>query len=208
MDHTLNARISIDAPSDVVRIDVLGNLDQQSRPVLIHIIGRVRRMGIRSHIRVDLSKAELVASTALAGLRSDLNAMDALTLPGIYGAGVSIEITPGPEAPATVAPLTLDGGGEPGSAAQLPAGLPSGLPGAFLDELCGRPLADYRDEELLAASDALFSLLDNPGALAGADLLGRYNDVGQEIIRRQAAGEDWPAISAESLPAAGNQAAS
>lgn len=205
MDLTLNARISIDVPADIVRVDVLGSLNQQSRPVLIHVIGRVRRMGIRSHIRVDLSRAELVASTALAGLRNDLNAMDALTLPGIYGAGVSIEITPGADAPATVEPLTLDGGGAPGSAEHLPAGPPSGLPAAYLGEFCGRPLADYADQELLAASDALFSLLDNPGALAGADLLGRYNDVGQEINRRQQAAGGG---SSEPLPAVGDQAAS
>ncbi|MFJ5862342.1 hypothetical protein ACIQCM_13055 [Pseudarthrobacter sp. NPDC092439] len=206
MDHTLNARISIDVPADVVRIDILGSLDQQSRPVLIHIIGRIRRMGIRSHIRVDLSQAELVASAALAGLRSDLNAMDALTLPGIYGAGVSIAVTPAQDAPAPGQPLTL-GGGAPG-AENLPAGLPP-APAAYLDELCGRPLAEYADHELLAASDALFSLLDNPGTLAGADLLGRYNDVGQEIVRRQqAVGGAWPAGSPASLPATGNQAAS
>lgn len=204
MDHTLNARISIDVPSDVVRIDVLGSLDLQSRTVLIHMIGRVRRMGIRSHIRVDLSRAELVASNALAGLRNDLNAMDALTLPGIYGAGVSIEISPGPDAPATAEPLKLDGGGEPGSAARLAAGLPA----AYLHELCGRPLADYADHELLAASDVLFSLLDNPDALAGADLLGRYNDVGQEIHRRQQSGDSRPAVASTPFPAAGDQAAS
>lgn len=208
MDHTLNARISIDVPADVVRIDVLGSLDQQSRPVLIHVIGRVRRMGIRSHIRVDLSRAELVASSALAGLRNDLNAMDALTLPGIYGAGVSIVITPGADAPATVEPLTLDDDSSPDSAAHLPGGSTSGSPAAYLDEFCGRSLADYADQELLAASDALFSLLDSPGALAGADLL-RYNDVGQEIRRRQQAADGgWQASSSEPFPAAGDQAAS
>ncbi|MFD5278759.1 hypothetical protein ACFWIX_14530 [Pseudarthrobacter sp. NPDC058362] len=208
MDHTLNARISIDVPSDVVRIDVEGSLDQQSRPVLIHIIGRVRRMGIRSHIRVDLSGAELIASAALAGLRGDLNAMDALTLPGLYSAGVSIEVTPGLDVPAAGEPLTVDGGGSPTSDVHPPVGLPP-TTGAYLDELCGRPLADYADPELLAASDALFSLLDSPGALAGADLLGRYNDIGREILRRQQSALDgWPAETPGSRPAAGNQAAS
>jgi hypothetical protein len=47
-----------------------------------------------------------------------------------------------------------------------------------------RPLEEYSDEELFAASDAVFSLLDDPEALDGPDLLGRYNDIGQEILRR------------------------
>lgn len=208
MDHPLNARISIDAPADVVRVDVLGSLDRQSRSELIHIIARVRRMGIRSHIRVELSRAELVASAALAGLRIDLNAMDALTLPGIYGAGVSIEFSPGADLPAAGEPLMLDGGGEPASAAHVPPGLLPG-PVEYVDAHCGRPLTEYADDELLAASDALFALLDNPGALAGADLLGRYNDVGQEMLRRQRTDSDgWPEGASATFPAAGDQAAS
>ena len=45
----------------------------------------------------------------------------------------------------------------------------------------GRPLEEYSDEELLTASDSLFALLDNPEAFPGSDLLGRYNDIGEEI---------------------------
>ena len=47
-----------------------------------------------------------------------------------------------------------------------------------------RPLEEYSDEELFAASDEVFSLLDDPEAVGGSDLLGRYNDIGQEILRR------------------------
>jgi hypothetical protein len=47
-----------------------------------------------------------------------------------------------------------------------------------------RPLEEYTDEELFLASDEVFSLLDDPEAVGGPDLLGRYNDIGQEILRR------------------------
>ena len=97
MDRALNAFVNLDVPADVVRIDIRGSLNQSSRPELVHIIRRVRRMGIRSHVRVDLSAAEKVESSALAGLRSDLNAIDSDTLPGIYGSGVSLAFSPGPE---------------------------------------------------------------------------------------------------------------
>lgn len=208
MDRNLNALVSVDVTADTVRIDVRGRLDRQSRPGLINIISRVRRMGIRSHIRVDLSAADLVESAALAGLRSELNAMDVLGLPGLHGAGVSIETTPRTDTAPAAQVLTLDGGASPGGDVHTPAGLPSATD-AYLDELCGRPLTDYADPELLAASDALFSLLDSPGALGGADLLGRYNDIGRELQRRQQpAGDHWPADTTDSLPDAGGQAAS
>jgi hypothetical protein len=93
MDRALNALVNLDVPADTVRIDVRGSLNHESRPDLVHIIRRVRRMGIRSHIRVDLSQAALVESAALAGLRSDLNAMDITALAGIDGAGVSLQIS-------------------------------------------------------------------------------------------------------------------
>jgi len=54
MDRPLNALINLDVPGDIVRIDVRGTLNQVSRPELAHIIRRIRRMGIRSHIRVYL----------------------------------------------------------------------------------------------------------------------------------------------------------
>lgn len=191
MDRTLNALVNLDVPSDIVRIDIGGTLNQGSRLELVHIIRRVRRMGIRSHIRVDLSGAELVESSALAGLRSDLNAIDADSLTGIYGSGVSLALSPGAEgwaaAPdATQQPLALidvltdmteDG-------QDFADGYPL-VPTGRLEELCGRPLEEYSDGELLTASDWIFALLDNPRAFAGSDLLGRYNDIGQEFRRRQ-----------------------
>ena len=100
MDTSLNAQPTIDIASDIVRIDVRGSLTQQSRPVLMQLIQRVRRMGITSHIRVNLGRAVLVESAALAGLRNDLNAIDgAAALVETAGAlpssaGVSLELTP------------------------------------------------------------------------------------------------------------------
>jgi hypothetical protein len=54
-----------------------------------------------------------------------------------------------------------------------------------LEVLCGRALQEYSDEELLLASDTLFTLLDNPVSFPGSDLLARYDDIGQEMLRRQ-----------------------
>ena len=76
MDQSLQAHVKLDVVSDVVRIDVRGSLTQASRPSLMQIIQRVRRMGITAHIRVDLGRAAFVESAALAGLRNDLNAID------------------------------------------------------------------------------------------------------------------------------------
>ena len=195
MDRLLNALVNLDVAADVVRIDVRGTLNQDSRPALIHTIGRVRQMGISTHIRVDLSLAALVQSAALAGLRSDLNAVDTSTLPGIYGAGVSLNFTPAGDAGASLPgadPLLVPIEGFAGISADASApgvtgGLPLG-PASPLEELCGRPPEEYTDAELLTASDSLFALLDNPEAFAGSDLLGRYNDIGYEILRRQQGG--------------------
>ena len=77
MDQSLNAHVKIDTVSDTVRIDVLGSLTQASRPSLMQTIQRIRQMGITSHIRVELGRASFVESAALAGLRNDLNAIDA-----------------------------------------------------------------------------------------------------------------------------------
>ena len=60
MDQSLQAHVKIEVISDVVRIDVRGNLTRASRPSLMQIIQRVRRMGITSHIRVDLSRAAFI----------------------------------------------------------------------------------------------------------------------------------------------------
>jgi hypothetical protein len=200
MDRALNALVNLDVPADVVRVDVQGSLNQESRPGLVQIIRRIRRMGIRSHIRVELSRAAIVESSALAGLRTDLNAIDTSTLPGIYGAGVSLDLSPAGEEWASLSPADeqvlasidafpaeSDAGieaiasvaGVPGMGELPPLELP-GL-GAWGD----RDLLEYSDEELLLASDTLFALLDDPGAFAGSDLLGRYEDIGQEMLRRQ-----------------------
>ncbi len=207
MDRALDALVNLDVPADTVLIDIRGSLNHNSRPELIHIVRRIRRMGIRSHVRVDLSIAELVESSALAGLRNDLNAIDTDSLSGLYGGGVSLVLSPSSEG-WTVAP----------DAAQQPLalidvftdrtedgqdfadGYPL-VPTGRLEELCGRPLEDYSDGELLAASDWIFTLLDNPGPFAGPDLLGRYNDIGQEFRRRQQEG-------AAPVPASEGQAAS
>ena len=207
MDRALNAFVNLDVPADVVLIDVRGTLTQSSRPELVHIVRRVRRMGIRSHIRVELSAAGRVESSALAGLRSDLNAIDSDTLPGIYGNGVSLAFSPNADGwPAkpdpTQQPLALidvltdmteDG-------EDFADGYPL-VPTGRLEDLCGRPLEEYSDAELLTASDWIFGLLDTPSAFAGPDLLGRYNDIGLEFRRRRQ--ED-----AVPLPASEGQAAS
>jgi hypothetical protein len=204
MDRALNALVNLDVPADVVGIDVRGSLNHESRPDLVHIIRRVRRMGIRSHISVDLSQAALVESSALAGLRSDLNAMDSNTLPGIYGAGVSLHLTAATDSRASsegtgTQPLVIVDD-DAALLAEGPDGRPA-EPAAGLEELFGRPLTEYTDDELLMASDSLFALLDNPEAFAGSDLLGRYNDIGQEILRRQQQSETV-------FPSAEGQAAS
>ncbi|MDT0170740.1 hypothetical protein [Pseudarthrobacter sp. BRE9] len=190
MDRALDAVVNFDVPADIVRIEVRGSLHCGSRPHLVHIIRRVRRMGIRCHISVDLSQADLVESSALSGLRSDLNALDANTLSGGYGAGVSLQLTP----LARTASMDGQSSGQPlpmddDIRELFPGGRFAGeyphLPVMWIEELYGRPLTEYSNEELLAASDALFALLDNPHAQDGADLLGRYNDIGLEIHRRQ-----------------------
>ncbi|NUS35894.1 MAG: hypothetical protein HOQ04_05450 [Pseudarthrobacter sp.] len=190
MDPALDALVNLDVPGDIVRIDVRGTLQHSTRVELVHIIRRVRRMGIRCPICVDLSQAALVESSALAGLRSDLNALDINSLPGASRAVVSLQLTdavydPAPEASAQRTPLLLEVGVTGLFAASDFAERPWQEPGVLLTDLYGRPLSDYSDKELLAASDSLFALLDIPQALDGADLLGRYNDIGLEILRRQ-----------------------
>lgn len=194
MDRKLHALVKLDVVTDVVRIDVRGSLNQESRTSLVHIIRRVRGMGISSHIRVDLSGAAFIESAALAGLRNDLNAVDGETLPGIDGEGVSLQLT----APATdgaaasineqslaITDVLTNGADGPPAADATGHGV-----------LGGR-LAGYSDDELLGASDSLFALLDTPEAFAGSDLLARYNDIGQEISRRHPADTVLPPAARE-----------
>jgi hypothetical protein len=195
MDHAshgtaaLNATTSRDDVTDTVRIDVLGSLDEASRPDLVHMIRRLRSMGVQSHVSVDLSHAARVESTALAGLRKDLNAMEGA--PGTLGGGVALMLTGvDAEQPAdnTVVPLReITDVLEADLAAAVEAAVETGARGdsePSLAPLAIRPLEEYSDAELFAASDEVFSLLDDPEALGGPDLLGRYNDIGQEILRR------------------------
>ena len=156
MDTSLNAHAKLDIASDVLRIDVRGSLTQLSRPTLMQLIQRVRRMGITSHIRVNLGNAAFVESAALAGLRNDLNAIDgAAALVDTAGAlpssaGVSLELNPYPETAVAALP-SLD----------LSADFT-----ASIDTSGTRPLNVFSDAELLAASDSVFGLLDNPADMA------------------------------------------
>ncbi|WP_461163826.1 HAD family hydrolase [Arthrobacter sp. R4-81] len=167
MDRKLQALVKLDVVSDVVRIDVQGNLTQDSRSALVHVIRRIRRMGIKSHIRVDLFRAMHVESAALAGLRNDLNAIDG------GATGVSLELIQ----------RGLDSHQDSDNDAQALE-----VTGEFLasiDPSGSHPLAKYSDDELLAASDSVFGMLDDPAAVTGSELLAQYEAIGMEIERRQ-----------------------
>ncbi|MET3721671.1 MULTISPECIES: hypothetical protein [unclassified Arthrobacter] len=192
MDHSFDAVTSLDATTSrddlatTVRIDVLGSLNQTSRPSLVHMIHELRSTGIQSHVSVDLSRAALVESTALAGLRKDLNAME--DTPGTAGGGVSLMLTgetaaQHPGDPVSAGPPEISDVLDAEAAATFQTGSQGVSEPSFV-ALPAVPLMEYSDDELFAASDAVFSLLDDPGTVGGSDLLGRYNDIGQEIVRR------------------------
>ncbi|WP_181365275.1 hypothetical protein [Arthrobacter sp. HMWF013] len=202
MDRSLHALVTRDVLTDTVRIDVRGSLNGESRPSLVHLITRIRGMGLACHIRVDLSSAALVESAALAGLRNVLNSVDEASVTGLSGAGVSLVLS----GTADGASQGARSGGqllvltdEPAEAQTNPADAP----------LMGQGFTEYTDEELFTASDSLFALLDNPVAFGGSDLLGRYNDVGEEISRRKLLGAPGEPASERLYEAAGeNQVAS
>jgi hypothetical protein len=188
MDRNLHALVTRDVLTDTVRIDIRGSLTEESRQALLHMTRRVRDMGILSHIHVDLSRAAFVESSALAGLRTDLNAIDGDAPHSVAGHGVSLILTP----PADAAPAEA-------SMNELSLAITDELTDGFgdsirtaapdpLDAMLGRPWADYSDDELLLASDSVFALLDNPQAFTGSDLLARYNEIGQELSRRHPLG--------------------
>ncbi|UKA62726.1 hypothetical protein [Arthrobacter sp. FW306-04-A] len=132
-------------------------------------------MGITSHIRVDFSRAALVESQALAGLRNDLNAFDGgATEVGLaIGSGVSLEFM---DRPATLPTET---------AARSKVVEITGEFAASIDAEGFQPLDKYSDDELLAASDFAFGLLDQPTTYAGPELLAQYDAIGMEISRRK-----------------------
>lgn len=197
MDRKLHALVKLDVTSDVVRIDVRGSLNQDSRPALVLTIRRIRRMGITAHIRVDFSQAAFVESAALAGLRNDLNAIDGGASEGgaSTGSGVSLDFMPRRE---NLAADTGVGSKVVEITGEIAASIdPSGC----------RPLARYSDDELLAASDSVFGMLDDPAAIAGTELLARYDAIGLEISRRESA-EASRKDAADSVPAGPSGAAS
>lgn len=181
MDRKLNALVKFDVSADAVVIDVRGTLNQDSRSALVHIVRRIRRMGITSHIRVGFSHAAMVESQALAGLRNDLNAIGGgateVGLPA--GSGVSLEFT---DKPASLALGTTTGT----KAIEI-----SGEFAASIDAAGLHPLEKYSDEELLAASDFAFGLLDEPSTSASPVVLAHYEAIGLEISRRET--KDAPA---------------
>jgi len=182
MDQTLHAHVKLDIATDVVRIDVRGSLTQNSRPALMQLIQRIRRMGITSHITVDLGRAAVVESSALAGLRNDLNAIDGGAGPSaVAGAlptgGVSLELNVHLDDPSAVL-QSLD---------------VSGDFTASIDPSGTRALTGFSDDELLAASDSVFGLLDNPADMARSELLATYDEIGLEISRRKVGREPEPA---------------
>ena len=175
MDTSLNAQAKLDIAADVLRIDVRGSLTQLTRPALMQLIQRVRRMGITSHIRVNLGRAAFVESAALSGLRNDLNAIDsAAALVDTAGAlpssaGVSLDLNAYLETAVAALP-SLD--------------LSTDIT-ASVDTSGTRPLKVFSDDVLLAASDSVFGLLDNPADMARSQLLATYDEIGLEISRRE-----------------------
>ncbi|WP_426226962.1 hypothetical protein [Pseudarthrobacter sp. DSP2-3-2b1] len=206
MDRSLNALLTRDALTDTVRIDVRGSLNGASRPSLVHLITRIRGMGIPSHICVDLSGAALVESGALAGLRIVLNALDQASFTGVAGAGVSLVLSGSADGSAQA-------NGSGGQLLVLTDALTDGPPAAQLNSggaaLLAQGLTGYTDDELFTASDSIFAQLDTPGAFGGPDLLGRYKDVGEEISRRKLlSGPAGPAAESVYEPAGEGQIAS
>jgi anti-anti-sigma regulatory factor len=228
MDRKLHALVTRDVLTDTVRIDIRGSLNEESRPTLVHLMTRVRSMGISSHILVDLSNAALIESVALAGLRSDLNAMDEASAQE-KAAGVSLWLSGMPDAASPVAGIAWESlvmtdelTGEPGldtapdlgvvpasGSALQPAPSATGPVNPASEISCGRPLSEYSDAELFAASDAVFALLDDPEASGGSVLLAQYNDIGEEISRRNLlSGLDGPADDVRLEPVDEGQVAS
>jgi hypothetical protein len=175
MDNQLDPLVNVDIAASTVRIDVRGTLSRASRPDLLQEIQRIRRMGITHPITVDLSRAAFVESSALAGLRIDLNAQDARMQ------GLSSATVPG------VSLVVMAGSGQ--GMAEVGADLavlpyPS-QPAIAPASASFRPLSSYSSPELLAASDAVFRLLDDPAGHCGNELLAQYEAICEELSRRE-----------------------
>ncbi len=175
MDNHLDSHVNVDPSAKTVRIAVRGSLARASRPDLLQEIQRIRGLGITYPITVDLSRAAFVESSALAGLRIDLNAQDCcLQGPSsAAGPGVSLVVMAGSgqdmaESGTNLAVL-------PDSSQQAIAPVST----AF------SPLTSYSSPELLAASDAVFGLLDDPAGRCGNELLAQYEAICEELSRRE-----------------------
>ena len=64
---------------------------------------------------------------------------------------------------------------------------------ASIDPSGTRKLTRFSDDELLAASDSVFGLLDDPADMARSELLATYDEIGMEISRREVGREPEPA---------------
>ncbi|WP_326966287.1 hypothetical protein [Arthrobacter sp. CG_A4] len=166
MDHRLLAIISLDVPRDTVHIDIGGSLTGVSRDALFGITGRIRQLRAGSHIHVHLGPALFVESAALAGLRKDLETLDGVRGgqpdQSGQGRGVSLETR------------------SRGSAQEWQQGL-AGIVS------CTARLDGFTDDELLTASDFVFTWLDDEDGCPGTDvpeMLALYELIGQEMSGR------------------------
>lgn len=161
VDHCLQAIISLDVPRDTVHVDIDGCLTRITRTSLLEVTERIRKFRFSSHIRVHLGSAAFVESTALAGLRMDLET-EVGRASGRPGQGrVSLET------------CALE------SATSRHALSGITLRAARLD--------DFTKVDLLAASDFLFAWLDDAHGCSGTDvsaMLALYEHIGQEISGR------------------------
>jgi hypothetical protein len=64
---------------------------------------------------------------------------------------------------------------------------------ASIDPSGTRKLNRFSDDELFAASDSVFGLLDDPADMARSALLATYDEIGMEISRREVGREPEPA---------------
>lgn len=193
MDNQLNSRLDIDRSASAVRINIRGSLTQASRPDLLREIQCVRAMGITFPITVDLSCAAFVESSALAGLRVDLNAQ-AMNAQAMNAQAMNSQDKNAQDsglqdvfaAAAGVSLVLMAGSGQGAAAGGSPTALPyPSQPAVVPAPLSLRPLSSCSSAELLAASDSIFELLDDPSGRCGNELLAQYEAIGEELARRE-----------------------